>query len=235
MPTLRFSSGKDAKYFRKRSAEKARLYYPPLRWLINNDSINLNIYGEPGNPVSGDDGATLDPTSQEFVSSSADFVDAGIGPGDILEILTPACNDGDNGRYQVSAVVDENTLDIGEDWPTGNLSSLVYNVHLLKERYTEFPQLVPFNVKLRPTEKELTRWGVGERRDCMLVMSVYLCDEIGLIPKIGDRFLYPYQRSGRPRTIHMEVKNLFEESQLTNSGVPIDYIGFAVRTTNKLP
>jgi len=235
MPTLRFSSGKDAKYFRKRSAEKARLYYPPLRWLLNSNTITLNLYGEPGNPISGTDGATSVAATQQFTSASADFVDDGISPGDILEIETPTCNSGDNGRYQVSSVIDENTLDIGEDWPAGNLSNLVYNVHLLKERYTEHPQLIPFNVKLRPTEKELTRWGIGERRDCMFVMSIYLCDEIGLIPKIGDRFLYPYQRSGRPRVIHMEVKNLYEETQLTNSAVPIDYIGFAVRTTNKLP
>lgn len=235
MPTLRFSSSKDALYFKKRSAEKSRLYYPPLRWLLNNDSIVLNLYGEPGNPISGTDGSSSIAATQQFSSASADFVDAGIGPGDILEVQTPACNDGDNGRYQISSVIDENTLDIGEDWPQGGLSNLVYNVHFLKERYTEHPQLIPFLVKLRPTEKELTRWGISEKRDAMIVMSIYLCDEIGLIPKIGDRFLYPYQRSGRPRLIHMEVANLYEETQLTNSAVPIDYVGFAMRTTNKLP
>lgn len=235
MPTIRFSSGKDARFFKKRSAEQARLYYPPLRWLVNNDTITLNLYGEPGNPISGIDGVSSDSVTQQFSSASVDFVDAGVGPGDILEIQTPACNDGDNGRYQISSVIDTNTLDIGEDWPLGELSALVYNVHFLKERYTEHPQLIPFLVKLRPTEKELTRWGIGEKRDAMIVLSIQLCDEIGLIPKIGDRFLYPYQRSGRPRTIHMEVKNLYEETQLSNSAVPIHYVGFAMRTTNKLP
>ena len=235
MPTVKFSSGKDAKYYKERSAEKARLYYPPLRWLVNNDTITLNLYGEPGSPESGTDGATSVPSTRQLVSASADFVDAGVGPGDILEVETPACNDGDNGRYQIESVVDLNTLLISEDWPEGNLSDLVYNVHFLKERYIEWSQLIPIIVKLRPTEKDLTKWGIGERRDAMIVMSIQLCDEIGLIPKIGDRFLYPYQRSGRPRTIHMELKNLYEETQLTNSAVPVDYIGFAMRTTNKLP
>lgn len=232
MPTLRFSSGKDALYYKKRSAEKARLYYPPLRWLVNNDAIVLNLYGEPGNPLSGIDGATSIPGTRQFVSATSDFTTAGVLPSDILEVETPACNDGDNGRYQIDQVVNATTLLVSEDWPHGSLADLVFNVHFLKERYTEWPQLVPFLVKLRPTEKELDRWGIKEKRDAMLVLSIQLCEEIGLTPKIGDRFIYPY---GRTRNIHMEVKNLYEETQLTNSGVPIDYVGFAMRTTNKLP
>lgn len=231
MPTLQFSSGKDATFFKKRSAEKARLYYPPLRWLVNNDALTLNLYGEPGLPLSGTDGATTVPGTRELVSLAVDFIAAGVLPSDILEIQTPACNDGDNGRYQIDQVVDANTIRISEDWPAGSLTDLIYNVHFLKERYVEFLQLVPIMVRLRPTEKELDKFGIKEKRDAAVVISIQVCEEIGLVPKIGDRFIYPYGT----RNIHMEIKNLYEETQLTNSGIPIDYVCFAMRTTNKRP
>jgi hypothetical protein len=107
----------------------------------------------------------------------------------------------------------------------------VFSVHFLSERYTAFQHLVPVQVKLRPTEKFLDRWGIQEKRDAAIVLSVKVCEDLGLTPKIGDRFIHPYGS----RDIHYEIKNLYEETQLTNSAIPIDYIGFAVRTRSKLP
>lgn len=231
MTTLRFSVEKEGLFYKQRAAEKARLYYPPLRWLVNDDTIELNIYGEPGLPLSGTDGATSSPATRQFTSSGSDFSSEGVQAGDILVIETPACNDGDNGRYQVSSIVSSTILEISEDWPEGNLSSLVFNVHFLKQRYTEWDYKVPVMVKLQPTQKELDRWGIQERRDAMIVLSIRVCEDIELTPKIGDRFIHPYGS----RDIHYEVKNLFEDMQLTNTAVPINYVGFAMRTTNKLP
>jgi hypothetical protein len=231
MPTVRFSSEKDALYMKRRAAEQIRLYSVPRRWLINDDTITLNIYGEPGAPISSDDGATSAPATRQFTSAGSNFNTAGVKPSDVLEIQTPACNDGDNGKYQVNQVVSDIVLEITEDWPAGDLTSLVFILHFLKERYTEHDQLVPFQVKLEPTQKELDQWGIQEKRDARILMSTQLCEDINLTPKIGDRFVYKYQG----RDIHYEVKNLFGDGSLSDSGQPLWWLGYAMRTTNRLP
>jgi hypothetical protein len=203
----------------------------PRRWLVNDDTITLNIYGEPGSPVSGVDGVTSIPGTRRLTSAGSNFTTAGVQASDILEIQTPTCNSGDNGRYQINQLISDTVLEITEDWPTGSLAELVFNVHFLKERYSEHNQLVPFQVKLEPTQKELDRWGIQEKRDARISMSIQVCEEIDLTPKIGDRFVYKYGG----RNIHYEVKNLFLDGQVGDSGIPIWYVGFAMRTTNRLP
>jgi hypothetical protein len=231
MPTVRFSSEKDALYMKRRAAEQIKLYSVPRRWLVNDDTITLNIYGEPGAPISASDGASSVPATRQFTSASSDFVTAGVKPSDVLEIQTPACNDGDNGKYQVNQVVSPTVLEITEDWPVGGKTDLFFILHFLKERYTEHDQLVPFQIKLEPTQKELDQWGIQEKRDARILMSTHLCDNINLVPKIGDRFVYKYGG----RDIHYEVKNLFEDGSLADSGKPLWLVGFAMRTTNRLP
>jgi hypothetical protein len=228
---------KDADFYRCLSAEQHYLYYNPRRWLVNDDTITLNIYGEPGSPLSGTDGVTSVPATRRFTSAAVDFVAAGVLAGDILEIASIDCDHEDNGRYQIDTVVDANNVDITEDWPQGSLTSLPFNVYLLPERYTEFG-LVPFLVKLNPTEKTLDQWGITEKRDAMVVMSIELCQRLGLVPKIGDRFVYDYgmdPTTRENRSIHYEVKNLFPTDQIADTGTPIHYVGFATRTTNRLP
>jgi len=231
MPTVRFSSAKDAKYLRRRAAEKDKLYRVPRRWLVHNESITTNIYGEPGAPVTGTDGISSVAATRQFTSSTSNFTTAGVQASDILEVKEEACNSGDNGRYIINSVVNSTTLEINQDWPVGNLTGLKFIVHILKERYTEFDQLVPFLVKLNPTEKTLEKWGLNEKRDAMVEISAELCDEIDLSPKIGDRFIYPYD----DRDIHYEIKNLFEANQNADSGITLHYVGFAMRTANHLP
>jgi len=226
-----FSSTRDFELMEKVSAEKFRLYFKPRRWLVNSDTLELNIYGEPGNPISVSDGVTSIPATRELTSASTNFNTEGVLAGDILEIETPACNEGDNGRYQVDSVVSDNVIKISEDWPEGSLSNLVFKIHFLKERFVEFNQLVPFNVILNPTQKELTRWGISEKRTTVIVFNRKVLREINLTPKIGDRFIYEYG----DRDIHYEVQNLFDDGQLNDNGNRLYYVGTARRTTNKLP
>jgi len=246
MPTFHFSSPKDSLYIARREAEKHRLYYQPRRWLVHQrDETPLNIYGEPGEitPVEADDGVTSVPATRQFTSASVDFVANNVQITDILEILNQPCDSptsgqGDNGRYQIENVT-QHVLTVDEDWPVGSQDSLDFKVHILKERYVAFEQLVPFLVKLNPTEKILEKWGITEKRDCMIEISYQLCREIDLEPKIGDRFILPYGdrtvTGSTARNIHYEIKNLFEADQLGDSGIPLHLVGFAQRVTVQLP
>jgi len=246
MPTFLFSSPKDSRYLARREAEKHRLYYQPRRWLVHQrDTTPLNVYGEPGEiePVEATDGATSASAIRQLTSASVDFVTSGVQVTDILEIFNQPCthptsNDGDNGRYTVEQVT-ANVLTVDQDWPAGDLVDLDFKVHILKERYVYFDQLIPFLVKLNPTEKVLENWGIVEKRDCMIELSYHLCEELSLEPKIGDRFILPYGTrtvtGSTARNIHYELKNLFESDQLGDSGIPLHLIGFAKRVTGQLP
>lgn len=233
MPVFTFSSPTDVAYMKARDAEKHRLYYQPRRWLVHGrDTTTINLYGEPGAPVTGSDGVTSVPATRTLTSAGSDFVASGVQATDVLEVQDIRCDNSDindKGRYSIVSVA-STILTIDQDWPLGGGTALEFIVHILKERYTNFKQLVPFLVKLNPTEKMLSEWGITEKRDAMIEMSVQLCEDIALVPKIGDRFTYPYA----PREIQYEVKNLFEADQLSDSGDPLHYIGFASRTTNRI-
>jgi hypothetical protein len=243
MPVQQFSLVTDERYIRRRDAEKHRLYYTPRRWLIHTDTLETNIYGEPGpapTSIAGTDGVTSAPATRTLTSATVNFATAGVQVSDILEVFNTPCDTatstgGDNGRFTIDNV-STNTVTINQNWAVGNQDALDFRVHFLKERFIPFEQLVPFLVKLNPTEKALEKWGIDERRDCMIEMSAEVLAEINLQPKIGDRFIYPYSAvNGESRNIHYEVRNLFEADQLGDSTVPFHYIGFAMRTTNKLP
>lgn len=227
----RFSSLKDVTYIKNRDREKHQLYYQPRVWLVNVDSISLNIYGEPGDSVENSDGITSLPGSRTFTSTFSSFISSGVLPGDILEVYDVPPNDGDNGRYIVESVVDENNLLIDSNWPAGEIEDLRFRVLMSKERFVAHPNLVPFLVHLNPTEKQLNTWGINERRDAMVELSREVFDLEGLVPKIGDRFIMPYD----DRNIHYKLTNLFEQDQLSDSAKSLHYICFAMRTTNRLP
>lgn len=241
MLSQRFSSAKDVQYLKARDAEKHRLYFQPRRWLVHQrDTTPLNIYGEPGEvPTSivGTDGVTSIPATRTLTSAGSDFLVAGVKLTDVLEVFnapldTPTSTQQDNGRYLIEGVA-QHVLTIDQNWPHGGLDTLNFRVHILKERYIAFEQLVPFQVKLNPTKKELDKWGISEQRDAKLELSMGLCDEIGLLPKIGDRFILPYGVGSR--NITYEVKNLYEADQLSDSGIPLHFVGFAKRVTLTIP
>jgi hypothetical protein len=246
MPTHQFSSSKDSLFIKRKIAEKHRLLYAPRVWLVHQrDTTPLNLYGEQGEisaSVEGTDGATSVAASRQFNSAGSDFVTAGVAQTDILEISnppgdSPTSTDQDNGRYSILSVA-ATQLVIDRDWPQGGLDSLQFKVHTLNQRYVAHDQPIPFMIKLNPTEKSLDRWGLSEKRDAMVELSVHLFSEYGVTPKIGDRFIYEYgepSSGASARKIHYEIKNLFESDQISDSGEPLVYIGFASRTTNRLP
>jgi len=231
MPIQRFSSALDSLYLKKRSAEKARLFSKPRRWLVNNSSLGLNIYGEPGVAITGTNGVTSLPATRNLTSAGSDFTASGVQAGDVVEIETPPPNSADDGKYIVHSIVGPTVLKVTENWPAGSLTSLIYKVHFHDERYTEFVQLVPFEIHLKPTEKLLTKWGISDNRDAMIVVSTQICEELGLDPKIGDRFVY--EQDGT--LAHYEVVNLFKADQLNDSGLHVNYVGFAMKTQDRLP
>lgn len=237
-PTWTFGKcPKDSELYKRLAAEQHALYYRPRRWLVLDNTIQLNIYGEPGSPLSGTDGVTSIPASRQFTSVGSDFETAGVLAGDILEIISPDCDHLDNGSYQINSRDSATQLTITQDWPAGSQQDLVFNIHFLKDRYTEFG-LMSFLVKLEPTEKTLDQWSIKEKRDAMVVLSIGLCESKGLIPKIGDRFVYEYgidPDTRESRTIHYEIKDLFQSDSIADSGIPLHYVGFAVRTFSRLP
>lgn len=241
MTTFQFSTLTDSTYIAKRDAEKHRLYYKPRTWLVHQrDTTPISIYGEPGEitAVENDDGSTSIPSERLFESLGSDFVANGVQVNDFLDIINQPCtsdtsNQDDNGRYIIEEIVDLHTLKVTEEWPSGSLDSLDFKVFVASERYIEFSELVPFFVKLNPTEKLLDKYGINEKRDCMIELSYYLCQEIVLNPKIGDRFIINYGTRSvtddTDRDITYEVKNLFEADQLGDSGYPLHLVGFATR------
>jgi len=230
MPTFHFSSKRDAQYFRRRSAEKIRLYCKPRRWLVNNQNVTLNIYGETGTPITGTDGATSASAVRQFTSAAIDFAAAGVLPTDIVEIFVEV-DDGENGRFVVESVISAHVLLVDRNWTVGNKTGRKFKVHFADERYVEFKQLVSFVVKLDPPSDDLTKWGIEEKRDALVILSIELCNDMNLVPKIGDRFVYEYE----DRNIHYEMKEIKLMDQLGDSGVPLHYVGGAMKTEDRLP
>jgi hypothetical protein len=237
-PKFTFSTDRDATYLRKRDAEQHRLYYKPKRWLVLTvDTDVLNIYGEPGDVATGTDGTSSVAASRQLVDPAATFITDGVKAGDIIEIFSSACDsDEDNGIYVVESVDSETQLTINQDWPEGENTGLGWRIESLTETYTEFDRPLPFLAKLNPTEQELQRWGLQEKRDCLVTISIELFNEFGLYePKIGDRFIYPYDVRFGIRNIHYEISELWPGDQVGDSAIAIHWLGAAKRTTNKLP
>jgi hypothetical protein len=215
-------------FYRRAAMERARLYQRPRRWLVNS-TVTLNIYGEPGEPVTGTDGVTSISSAKTFSSAAVDFVAAGVAPTDILEIFVESDDDAENGRYLIGTVA-AHTLGVDRNWPIGSKTNRKFRIHFADERYQDFGQLVPFYIKLDPSEDDLSKWGIEEKRDALVVLSVELCNSIGLTPKIGDRFIYEYET----RHIHYEMKEMKLMEQLGDSGVPIYLVGGAMKTSDRL-
>lgn len=223
---------RDALFYRKVAAEKARRRFTPRRWLTLNQSIPLNIYGEVGTSVlNATDGITSIPATRTLSSATSNFLLAGVAVSDFVEVFKETENDKDNGRYQIDQVVNANTLLIAQNWPNGSGTNLRFSVHLGHARYAEFPQLVPFEFHLNPNETMLEKWGISEKRDGMAIIAIELCEQIGLQPKIGDRFVYPYGT----HNIHYELDTLFEADSIGDTGIPLHYIAFVRRSDSRLP
>lgn len=222
-----FNCNQDVATVKKMDAEAFKLYYKPRVWLVHNNLITTNIYGEPGDPLTGSDGATSVPANRIFTSTGSDFVASGVVANCILEL-----NDleySDNGRYKVVSVTDATHLVVDSDWPTGSLSSLDFRILYENEKYTAHTTPIPFHIKLDPSQWTLKKWGIEQKEqpiDALIKMSISVCEEYGLTPKIGDRFNYPYGALAQ----QYEVFSIIERDQVTDTGTPIHYVGTASKT-----
>jgi hypothetical protein len=226
-----FSTATDASVIKQMDAESFRLYYTPREWLVNNDSITKNLYGETGVAIVGSDGITSVSTTKKLTSASSDFVTLKVKAGDVLEMLS--VDSGDKGRYKIASIIDLHNITIPSNWPVGGLTAQSFSVIYETEQYTPFAQLVPFQLLLDPSDKDLKKWGIEEKTkpvDALIKLSIQACDEMGLVPKIGDRFNYTIH-VGPPAIIQQfEVFNLIKRDQVTDSGYPLHYIGAASKT-----
>jgi hypothetical protein len=237
-PVFTFGSERDALFLRKRDAEQHKLIYKPKRWLVlNQDTSLLNQYGEPGDVATGTNGTTSVSATRQFTDPGATFITDGVKAGDLIEIYSTACDsDEDNGVYVIESVDSETQVTINQDWPEGENTPLGYRIESLTEKYNEFERPLPFLARLNPTEQELQRWGLQEKRDCLVVISIELWNQMGMYdPKIGDRFIYPYDVRFGIRNIHYEISELWPGDQIGDSMIAIHWLGAAKRTTNKLP
>jgi hypothetical protein len=223
----KFSSAQDAAIIKKMDEEHFRLYYTGRVWLVSNDALSRNIYSEPGNPIIGTDGATSVPANRIFTSATANFVTSKVIANSVLEIQDTDIED--NGRYLVISIIDLHNLVVDRNWPIGSSTGLSFKVLLMDEQYTRFSQLVPFHLKLDPSDYVLKKWGIEQKDkniDAIFKMSILLCQDMGLTPKIGDRFNNVYGAN----TQQYEVMSIIERDQVADSGIPIHYMGTASRT-----
>lgn len=223
-----FSGLQDASIIAQMDAEHFFRYYTPKVWLVHNPTINKNLYGEPGTVILGADGVTSLKTTRQLSSASSDFITAGVGVNDVLEVYK--ADSGDFGRYLISTVNSLHIVTISADWPMGSLTGLNFRILAANERYVRAAAPIPFHVKLDPTEQELRKWGMEQKSeqkvDALLKLSILLCSRLGVTPKVGDRFDYTYNGVSR----QYEVLTLIERDQITDSGIPMHYVGSATKT-----
>jgi hypothetical protein len=94
--------------------------------------------------TAGSDGVTLSSNTRTFISTGSTFETDGIRAGDII-VINDAGTPGDNRLYFIETVDSEVQLKIGEDWPTGDLSSLTFTIYynhvsfITRDRYIRIP------------------------------------------------------------------------------------------------
>ena len=89
-----------------------------------------------------------------------------------------------------------------------------------EDLYKAWPQSVHLFIEMNPSEKMLTKLGITDKQDCVFEFSKYYCDQFGLVPKIGDRFLWG--------DIQFEVMNISEGAFFVNyHSKALHYVGTA--------
>jgi phage tail sheath protein FI len=98
----------------------------------SNTSLDYEIYGSNSHSATQleaqSDGASSVPATRTLTSALASFVSNGVRAGDVVAVEGTA---GDEGWYTIASVDSETVLTISEDWPTGSLGTLVYEVWTL--------------------------------------------------------------------------------------------------------
>jgi hypothetical protein len=89
--------------------------------------------------------------------------------------------------------------------------------------------LIPFRLRLEPTEDELNKWGMDEKRDAMATFCRYLMEtEYDVEPKIGDRFGHRFLHPGGTTVEEQfEIKDVKRTDGWRDSGYYLRYVCFA--------
>lgn len=223
-----FSGEVDFELIRRIDREAHWHLFTPRPWWVLDQLTpgDRNIYGEPKllTRCTGVDGATSLPAIRTLTSAGTDFVALGIRTLDNLIITSGA----DAGSYSL-VQVHQHVLTVDRDWPVGSLTGQAFAVRGITHKYIPFGTPVPFYVKIDPPKDILSKYGMDTPRDALFVMSIPLVEDLGLNPKIGDRFDVWSER----KVQQYEVLTITKEDTFNNaifSSHALHYIGSAMKT-----
>lgn len=63
--------------------------------------------------------------------------------------------------------------------------------------YTTVDPQFPFHVKLDPETEELEKYGYDRKRECVVWFCTKILKDIGIVPKVGDRFDFMFLTADR--------------------------------------
>lgn len=88
--------------------------------------------------------------------------------------------------------------------------------------------LLPFRLRLQPTEDDLSKFGLDEKRDVMATFCRFLMEtEFDIEPKIGDRFGHRFLHpDGTIVEEQFEIKDVKRTDQWRDSGYFLRYVCF---------
>jgi len=203
------------------------LFTPRPWWVLDQlTPADRNLYGESKllTRCTGADGVTSLPANRTLTSAGTDFQALGVRTLDNLLLPSGA----DAGSYSLVQVT-QHGLKVDRNWPVGSLTAQAFTVRGPSHKYTPFGVHVPFYVKLDPPKDLLSKYGMDTPRDALFVMSIPLLDDLGLVPKIGDRFDVWSERKFQ----QFEVLTITKEDTFNNailSTHSLHYIGSAMKT-----
>lgn len=87
--------------------------------------------------------------------------------------------------------------------------------------------MVPLNVTLEPEADDLSRFGLDTEADALVTTSIKIAEEMGLFPKIGDRFDF--------NEWQFEIKTVKPGSFFANSKSDTEWLMTADRTHRRWP
>lgn len=102
----------------------------------------------------------------------------------------------------------------------------IYSERVSRYETFEDPQEIPMRMVLNPSEDDLTKYGIAQERDSLLVLCRKLMeDEFNIIPKIGDRIDHEFtDDDGLAKFEQYEVKDVKRTDMFRDSGYFMRYV-----------
>jgi len=109
----------------------------------------------------------------------------------------------------------------------------IYSEKRSRSETYDDPVNVPFRLQLNPSEDDLNKYGLEQKRDALAVFSRYLMESVfEVIPKIGDRFDHEYNEdNGTTRVEQYEIKEVKRTDYWRDSGEFLRYVVLASKAT----